>query len=234
MDHSHSAGEAEDSMKKTYASIIIWGAMAVTCIVLLFSQNVYADEPIEGIYGGPGVCYDEEGEVVAVDFEDEDIISDVPAELSEAEDAGDQKDLSEISEASQEAVLAAENEATEDESTFLLDGTEYKKGDFLGSRRLTGYSGEQWGTDTASGQAAKAGYTVSATSQLPFGTVLIIDGGSGPAANVYDGIYVVQDRGGAAIESGEIIDIFFDTHAEAMAVTDLGWTYADIWIAVPA
>ena len=220
-------------MKKTYVSIIVWGAMALTCIVLLFSQNVYAQELIEGIYGGPGVCYDEEGEVVALDFEEGDIVSDTPADLSLSESPGDNKELSELTEASKELSEAAEQEAVQDDRSFILDGTEYKKGDFLGARRLTGYSGEQWGTDTASGEAAKAGYTISATSQLPFGTVLIIDGGSGPAAGIYDGAYMVQDRGGAAIESGEVIDIFFDTHAEAMAVTDQGWTYADVWIAVP-
>lgn len=58
---------------------------------------------------------------------------------------------------------------------------------------------------TASGNKAKAGVTVAMPSKYKFGTKIDIKG---------MGTYIVQDRGGAI--SGNRIDIFFNTHKEAL------------------
>ena len=58
---------------------------------------------------------------------------------------------------------------------------------------------------TSSGTKATAGRTVAASSQFAFGTKLIINGKE----------YTVEDRGGAI--TGNKIDIYMDTHAEALA-----------------
>lgn len=58
---------------------------------------------------------------------------------------------------------------------------------------------------TASGVKAVQGVTIAAdTSVLPFGTKVEIDGK----------VYTVQDRGGAI--KGNRIDIYFDSHEEAL------------------
>lgn len=64
--------------------------------------------------------------------------------------------------------------------------------------------GKQTGI-TASGTKATAGRTIAASGQFSFGTKLIINGKE----------YVVEDRGGAI--QGNKIDIYMDTHAEALA-----------------
>ena len=58
---------------------------------------------------------------------------------------------------------------------------------------------------TASGTLATANRTVAASSQYAFGTKLIINGKE----------YTVEDRGGAI--TGDRIDIYMDSHAEALA-----------------
>lgn len=57
---------------------------------------------------------------------------------------------------------------------------------------------------TASGTKATEGRTVAASSNLPFGTKLLINGKE----------YVVEDRGGAV--KGNHIDMYVDTHSEAL------------------
>lgn len=59
--------------------------------------------------------------------------------------------------------------------------------------------------ETASGAIAQANHTIAAdTSILPFGTEVIINGQA----------YIVEDVGGGV--NGNHIDIFFDTHSEAL------------------
>ncbi len=58
---------------------------------------------------------------------------------------------------------------------------------------------------TASGSKATSGRTIAASSQYGFGTKMIINGHE----------YTVEDRGGAI--TGNRIDIFMDSHAEALA-----------------
>jgi len=53
----------------------------------------------------------------------------------------------------------------------------------------------------------------------------------------YDGLYKCEDTGGPAVETGTpntgnvpVVDIFFDTEAEARHVTDAGWITARVYI----
>lgn len=229
-------------MKRSFASALIWSAAAVICIAVLFSMNVYA-AAIEGFEGGPGVCYDEAGNIVAAELgaeaSEDTVISEEPIALytESGEVIGDNKELSDVTEIEAPSGTGHNGEQlgeqSSDTTVFTIDGKSYVKGEYWGAHRLTGYSGEQWGTLTASGATATAKHTVSATSKLPFGTVIIIDGGEGPEVDNYNGIYVVEDRGGNAIENEGVVDIFFDTHEEALRVTHYGWNTADIWIAKP-
>ena len=83
-------------------------------------------------------------------------------------------------------------------------------GKSLGVYKITGYCscakccGSATGR-TASGTTATAGRTVAASSALPFGTDVVINGHT----------YTVEDRGGAI--KGNRIDIFFSSHAQALA-----------------
>lgn len=118
------------------------------------------------------------------------------------------------------------------DGTFIVDGRQYRKSSLYGTRRLTGYAEEESGTaETVSGKTARAGHTAAVPSDIPLGTVIIVEGTDGPYASRYDGAYVAEDRGGAVLESEGFIDIFFDSVPEAEAVTAGGWNYAKIWIA---
>lgn len=68
---------------------------------------------------------------------------------------------------------------------------------------------------TADGSVAKHGVTVAADKDIPFGTVLMIDGHE----------YTVQDRGGAI--KGKRIDIYFDSHE---AAKEFGVKYMEIFL----
>ena len=89
----------------------------------------------------------------------------------------------------------------------------------LGEFKLTAYCacekccGKSDGI-TASGAKVQQGITVAAdTDILPFGTKVVIN----------DHEYTVQDRGGAI--KGNRIDIYFDTHEEAL---EFGVQYANV------
>lgn len=119
-----------------------------------------------------------------------------------------------------------------DDTVYSFEGKQYTKESLYGSRTLTGYAAEEGGTDmTYSGKRAKAHHTVATPSDIPIGTVIIIEGISGPNASMYNGVYVVEDRGGAALESKGLIDIFCASYDEAYAVTASGWNKANIYIA---
>ena len=89
----------------------------------------------------------------------------------------------------------------------------------LGTFKLTAYCacskccGKSNGI-TASGVKATAGRTVAVDSSIPFGTKLIIDGHT----------YIAEDRGGAI--KGKKIDIFFNTHQEAI---NFGVQYKEVF-----
>lgn len=87
----------------------------------------------------------------------------------------------------------------------------------LGMYTITGYCpctgcSANWGTNTATGVAATAERTVAVDpTVIPYGTTLIINGKR----------YVAEDCGGNI--KGKRIDIYFDTHNEA-----LNWGVQDI------
>lgn len=119
-----------------------------------------------------------------------------------------------------------------DDTVYSFECRRYRKDSLYGSRSLTGYAAEEDGSDiTYSGKRARAHHTVAAPSDIPLGTVIIIEGISGPNASMYNGVYVVEDRGGAALESKGLIDIFCASYDEAYAVTARGWNKANIYIA---
>ena len=114
----------------------------------------------------------------------------------------------------------------------------YRKGELKGSFRLSGYDnldccvGSNAGGTTYSGAMPRAGHTVAADlSVLPLGTMIIVEGEKGKTVHNYDGVYKVEDMGGGV--NGSHLDIFCNTHKEAAAVTDPGWQYSRVWIAVP-
>lgn len=77
-------------------------------------------------------------------------------------------------------------------------------------------NGKWSGGITASGNKAKSHHTIAADLDvLPIGTQVLIDGKS----------YIVEDTGGAV--KGNHIDIFFDTHQEAL---DYGVQYKEVVI----
>ena len=119
---------------------------------------------------------------------------------------------------------------------YTFEGKGYKAGAYYGVHKLSGYSAEETGNaSTASGKTAMAAHTVACASDLPLGTVIILKGTAGPYSSDYNGLYVVEDRGGesGSIETEGWIDIYFDTAAEAAHTTDAGWNYAEAWIAEP-
>ncbi len=118
------------------------------------------------------------------------------------------------------------------DAVYTFEGKKYRKSSLYGTQRLTGYAAEETGTSsTVSGKAAMPRHTAAAPSDIPLGTVIIVEGVSGPRASLYNGVYVVEDRGGAKLEAERMIDIFFGSAAEADAVTAAGWNNADIYIA---
>ena len=118
------------------------------------------------------------------------------------------------------------------DAVYSFEGKKYKKGTLYGTQKLTGYSADETGTAaTYSGKTARVCHTVAAPSNIPIGTVIIVEGKSGPYASRYNGVYVVEDRGGYTLESQGLIDIFCASQAESSAVTAAGWNFADIYIA---
>ena len=86
-------------------------------------------------------------------------------------------------------------------STSTTGGTVYKITAYCPCAKCCGKTNGR----TASGTTATAGRTVAASSKFAFGTKLNIGGH----------VYTVEDRGGAI--SGNKIDIFVNSHAEALA-----------------
>lgn len=68
---------------------------------------------------------------------------------------------------------------------------------------------------TASGVRARSGRTIAVDRKIPFGTEMIIDGHT----------YVAEDRGGGI--KGNRIDIYFDTHQEAL---NFGVQYKEVFV----
>ena len=93
--------------------------------------------------------------------------------------------------------------------------------ELLGTFKLTAYCacekccGKSDGI-TATGTKATANRTIAVDKTIiPYGTIVIINGNE----------YVAEDTGGAV--KGNIIDIFFDDHEEAL---NFGVQYADVYV----
>ena len=132
------------------------------------------------------------------------------------------KELEEKDEAVESETIIASETADEEsyEETYEEETSNSEYGTFVGNYKLTAYCpcsiccGEWAGGPCASGNYPSAGYTVACNS-LPLGTVIYIEG---------YGTYVVEDTGGMG---GSVIDIFFNTHEEALA---FGASYANVYI----
>lgn len=221
-------------MLKSIITPLLWGTAAVLCIIALSVQTQAAQFSM-----GPGDHYDAQGNIVALDGT---LL--VTADGTIAENEYTESILN--AEASRHGGRTAEGTAAEiqqlnytvsvSEGTeyYLFEGKTYTKSSLYGNCRLTGYSEENCGTAvTFSGKQAQERHTVAASSGLPIGTVIIIEGTEGPDAAAYNGMYVVEDRGGQKIENEDLIDIFFKSAEESGRVTASGWNRADVWVAEP-
>ena len=226
-------------MLKSYKAIIIWVLAAAVCIVMLCLRPEAAEFQF-----GPGDHYDGSGNIVSLDGtilvradgtvvkgarSDAGTIRMTPGESAAVSAAA--------SEHAGKAVGSDRNyktENTSDGTVYVFEGRKYKKSRYYGEQKLTGYAEAESGSArTYSGKTAAAHHTVSAPSDIPMGSVIIVEGVRGPYPSEFDGVYVVEDRGGAALENGRLIDIFCGSLEEAEHITDAGWNYADIWIAEP-
>ena len=118
------------------------------------------------------------------------------------------------------------------QEVYAFEGKLYTPASSWGIHKLSGYNPTADGYDmTYCGKHAQAKHTVAVASEIPIGTVIILKANSGPYPSEFDGVYVVEDRGGYYIEEEQWVDIFFDTLQEANHVTDAGWNYAEVWIA---
>jgi len=124
-----------------------------------------------------------------------------------------------------------------DTTYYYYEGKKYVEDYCWGQHYLTGYSpSAAEGSMTRSGKNARARHTISGPYSM-LGKVAFVRSVSGPRKGVYDGVYVFEDTGGPAVETGipstmntPVVDIFFNTDAEAQAVTGPGWTTAEVVI----
>lgn len=236
-------------MKTSYKSIFLWGLLAVFCIVVL-SKTSYASQagPGEGLPqnfsdGGGGIIYmgasDREQAKAIAAVDSDGVISDTPAAGEEGAAAGSAQSTADAETSGNEAqTAAAGGQTVKDGDYFIHDGVKYQKGDLVGNFKLSGYDnnaccvGSNAGGATYSGKMPRVNHTVAADlSVLPLGTVIIVEGTKGKTVHNYDGVYQVEDMGGGV--SGNHLDIYCASHKEAAAVTDPGWQYSNVWLAVP-
>ena len=119
-------------------------------------------------------------------------------------------------------------------SYFVHDGVIYRKGESMGQFKLSGFCAcKICGTGTgltASGKPVRENHTIAADwNVLPKGTVIILENAIGKDGTSYDGVYVVEDRGGGV--KNNHIDIYRPTHELAKLVTLKGRAYGDVYIA---
>ena len=117
---------------------------------------------------------------------------------------------------------------------YVHDGIAYVKGEDKGQFSLSGYCAcTICGTGTgftASGKPVREEHTVASDwNVLPKGTVIILENAVGKDGQVYDGVYVVEDRGGGV--KNNHLDIYRPTHELASLVTHYGRAYGNVYIA---
>ena len=121
-----------------------------------------------------------------------------------------------------------------DSNIYVHDGIAYIKGENKGKFSLSGYCAcTKCGTGTgitASGKPVREAHTVASDWKvLPKGTVIILEDAVGKDGQVYDGVYVVEDRGGGV--KNNHLDIYRPTHELASLVTHYGRAYGNVYIA---
>ena len=117
---------------------------------------------------------------------------------------------------------------------YIHDGIAYVKGEDKGKFSLSGYCAcNKCGTGTgitASGKPVREAHTIASDWKvLPKGTVIILENAVGKDGQVYDGVYVVEDRGGGV--KNNHLDIYRPTHELASLVTHYGRAYGNVYIA---
>lgn len=117
---------------------------------------------------------------------------------------------------------------------YVHDGIAYIKGEDKGKFSLSGYCAcTKCGTGTgitASGKPVREAHTIASDWKvLPKGTVIILEDAVGKDGQVYDGVYVVEDRGGGV--KNNHLDIYRPTHELASLVTHYGRAYGNVYIA---
>ena len=123
-----------------------------------------------------------------------------------------------------------------DSKIYIHDGIAYTKGEAKGRFSLSGFCAcKKCGSGTgltASGKPVRENHTIASDWKvLPKGTVVILENAIGKDGTVYDGVYVVEDRGGGV--KNNHIDIYRPTHELASLVTHYGRAYGDVYIAIP-
>ena len=121
-----------------------------------------------------------------------------------------------------------------DSNIYIHDGIAYVKGEDKGRFSLSGYCAcTKCGTGTgitASGKPVREEHTIASDWKvLPKGTVIILENAVGKDGQVYDGVYVVEDRGGGV--KNNHLDIYRPTHELASLVTHYGRAYGNVFIA---
>ena len=119
---------------------------------------------------------------------------------------------------------------------YIHDGIAYIKGEAKGKFSLSGYCAcNKCGSGTgltASGKKVRENHTIASDWKvLPKGTVIILEDAVGKDGQVYDGVYVVEDRGGGV--KNNHLDIYRPTHELAVLVTHYGRAYGNVFIAEP-
>lgn len=123
-----------------------------------------------------------------------------------------------------------------DSNIYIHDGIAYVKGEDKGRFSLSGFCAcKKCGSGTgitASGKPVRENHTIASDWKvLPKGTVIILENAVGKDGQVYDGVYVVEDRGGGV--KNNHIDIYRPTHELASLVTHYGRAYGNVYIAEP-
>lgn len=125
-------------------------------------------------------------------------------------------------------------EVATDSKIYIHDGIAYVKGEDKGRFSLSGYCAcTKCGTGTgitASGKPVREAHTIASDWKvLPKGTVIILENAIGKDGQIYDGVYVVEDRGGGV--KNNHLDIYRPTHELASMVTHYGRAYGNVFIA---
>ncbi len=123
-----------------------------------------------------------------------------------------------------------------DSRIYFHDGIPYVKGEEKGKFSLSGYCAcDKCGSGTGitySGAHVRENHTIAADLKvLPIGTIIILEDAVGKDGQVYDGVYVVEDKGGGV--KNKHLDIYRPTHELASLVTHYGRAYGNVYIAEP-